>query len=83
MENCLFFFHRCISSNSENVDMFARINWFKDCPRQNWFNPHIAVVDPDFQDGGPTVFMRTSRIFDQCAIVADTSLIVVKTMYLL
>ena len=52
--------------------MFARINWFKYHPRQNWFNPHIAVVDPDFQDRGPIVFMPTSRIFDQCAVVTDT-----------
>ena len=52
--------------------MFARINCFKYHPRQNWLNPHIAVVDPNFQDRGPIVFMPTSRIFDHCAVVTVT-----------
>ena len=47
----IYLFRHCISSNSENDEnMFARINWFKDHPRQNWFKPHIAVIYSDFLD---------------------------------
>ena len=55
--------------NSKTVQ--HRIDWFKSHPRENWFNPNIAVVDTDCVTAGPVVFMPVSRIFHQCACVSD------------
>lgn len=68
----MYFFQHSISCNGKIVEhLFARIQWFKCHPRENWFGPHIAVMDTDFVDHGPSVFMPISRIFDYCAVVKD------------
>ena len=69
----LYFFRHCMSfeSQASNHIMFTRIQWFKTHPRQNWFSPHLAVVDTDVYDSEPPVFMPISQIFDSCAVITD------------
>ena len=50
---------------------FSRVHWFKSNPRHDWFNPHIVVLDSQYIDCGPVIFMPVSRIFDECAFVTD------------
>ncbi len=39
--------------------------------RQNWFSPHIALVDTDVYNNGATVFMPISLIFNTCVVIID------------
>lgn len=53
--NVICFFRHKIHYNSKELTLiFARIHWFKQHPKNCWFNHRIAVVDPDLQCTGPS-----------------------------
>ena len=66
-----FFRHSIVYDSKKVAHIFARVHWFKSHPKKNWFNHHLAVIDSDLQNSGPVTFMPISRVFGQCAIVAN------------
>ena len=68
---CGFVRHNIVYDSKKVAHIFSRVHWFKSHPKENWFNHHLAVIDSDLQNSGPVTFMRESRVFGQCAIVAN------------
>lgn len=61
-----------LNSSSEKkkaTHIFARVNWYEQHPRENWFHPRLTIISPDTQSPGPSVFIPLSRIVGRCAVI--------------
>ena len=68
-----YFFRHTICCDSKKIThIFAKVHWFKPHLQADWFtSPHITVLDTDFVNTGPVIFMPLSRVYSQCAIVYE------------
>jgi hypothetical protein len=71
----LYFFRHAIHTNLNSslkvTHIFARVNWYEQHPRENWFHPQLTVISPDTEYPGPSVFIPLSRIVGRCAVIDD------------
>ena len=58
-----------LDADSKIYHIFARVFWFKNHPRENWFNSRTYVLSPDLIKHGPATFIPVSRIRCRCAII--------------
>jgi len=51
--------------------VLARVNWFHDHPRRDYFHPSVILCANTFECVGPASFIPASRIIARCAIAQD------------
>ena len=51
--------------------VLARVNWFHDHPRRDYFHPSVILCANTFECVGPASFIPASRIIARCALAQD------------